>query len=561
MSREIKIENGFGFRTSPDGYKLMGVVVPSDDKLDLTSDNVRQRLKDEDIQLFVNEYLLGEFIRRYHLSRTTNESFEIEIGERKDAVCEINLSRDKMRATLWLAPSFGGRKITTQDILSELEKQGIVFGVVPKEKIDELIQKGQIENFIIAQGIDPIPGIDAQFQSFIQEIEHAPQINEDGTVDFRELGDVVTVTKGEPLMRRIPATRGTDGRNVLGQEVPTQRGIDSPLSVDKNSTYLDPEDRNQLLAAITGQPIIGENGVTVLPVLTLDNVDLGTGNIRFNGTVIVKGDVIAGMKIFAFKDVLIDGEVVNADIECLGNLTIKGGVSGNSQLIVSGTVNIKLGVQGEKDVGEAFQEAKIVANGAVTLGFSENFLIESDSNIIIQKYSLHCKLMAKNRILVGSRGTGKKASIMGGTAWATKFIKASSIGSEAGLKTIVRVGSDPQVEQAITQIKQSLEQNKKKQQEIRKAILSLDDKDRKNKEEMLGKLNSALNQMIFEADSYENELSDLRAMVVFEDDAKIVADRNVYAGTTVQISRAIWQAKQNYGKTTFLLERNQIVTK
>jgi uncharacterized protein (DUF342 family) len=67
--------------------------------------------------------------------------------------------------------------------------------------------------------------------------------------------------------------------------------------------------------------------------------------------------------------------------------------------------------------------------------------------------------------------------------------------------------------------------------------------------------------MIFEADSYENELSDLRAMVVFEDDAKIVADRNVYAGTTVQISRAIWQAKQNYGKTTFLLERNQIVTK
>jgi hypothetical protein len=30
MSREIKIENGFGFRISPDGYKLMGVVVPSE---------------------------------------------------------------------------------------------------------------------------------------------------------------------------------------------------------------------------------------------------------------------------------------------------------------------------------------------------------------------------------------------------------------------------------------------------------------------------------------------------------------------------------------------------
>jgi uncharacterized protein (DUF342 family) len=105
---------------------------------------------------------------------------------------------------------------------------------------------------------------------------------------------------------------------------------------------------------------------------------------------------------------MINGEVINADIERSGNLTIKGGVSGNSQLIVSGTVNIKLGVQGEKDVGEAFQEAKIVANGSVTLGFSENFLIESDGNIIIQKYSLHSKLLAKNRILVGSKGTGKK---------------------------------------------------------------------------------------------------------------------------------------------------------
>ena len=72
---------------------------------------------------------------------------------------------------------------------------------------------------------------------------------------------------------------------------------------------------------------------------------------------------------------------------------------------------------------------------------------------------------------------------------------------------------------------------------------------------------SALNQMIFEADSYENELSDLRAIAVFDDDARVVAERNVYAGTTVQISRAVWQAKQNYGKTTFILERNQIVVK
>jgi uncharacterized protein (DUF342 family) len=188
---------------------------------------------------------------------------QIEIGERRDAVREINLSRDKMHATLWLAPSFGGRKITTQDILSELEKQGIVFGVVPKEKIEELIEKGHVENFILAQGIDPIPGIDAQFQSFIQQVEHAPQINEMAPSTSVNSAKFLLSQKVNPSCDVSLQRAGQMARNVLGQEVPTRRGIDSPLSVDKSSTDLDPEDRNQLLAAITGQP--GASGKVALP--------------------------------------------------------------------------------------------------------------------------------------------------------------------------------------------------------------------------------------------------------------------------------------------------------
>lgn len=60
-----------------------------------------------------------------------------------------------------------------------------------------------------------------------------------------------------------------------------------------------------------------------------EDVSLKTGNIDFNGTVIIRGDVPTGFSIKASGDILIDGLVEAAHIEAKGSVTIVKGIVGS----------------------------------------------------------------------------------------------------------------------------------------------------------------------------------------------------------------------------------------
>lgn len=556
MTDNIKIKNGFGFKYSDETKKLFAVIVPSDDKTQLTSTFVKQRIKDENFEFFINEYLLSEFLRIYH--REKEKTLELEIGEMRDAVCEINLQKDNMKATLWLTPTFGGKKITLEDIQNELKAQKIVFGIVPINELEELVKQEKVENFVIAQGVAAISGINAQFKSVIAEIEKKPFVNDDDSVDYRELGDIVIVQKGDLLMERIPATLGTEGINVLGKKLKAKKGKDEPFVFDKNSVYVNPENKDQLLSAITGTPDIFENGAAVLPVLVVDDVNFESGNIRFDGSIVVKGSIMEGMSVYATKDISVAGDVVNSTIECHGNLLIKGGVTGNSQFKVGGNVKIKRGIQGNKEFTPIL-EPKIIAEGFVTVGFSENFTVESNASIVIEKYALNSYLMAKDKIDVGLKSRSKKPSLMGGQTWATKSVRTSVLGADTGITTKVCVGTNPKIELAILKIKQTLEIIEQEITDIRQSILRLESHGHdKENQAIINNQNFVLTEWLSQNAHYQKELKRLTSQIVVIDDAKVIVDKNVYAGAVVQIKKSVWLAKAHYDKTTFSLSKNKI---
>src|SRR5699024_4874306 len=80
--------------------------------------------------------------------------------------------------------------------------------------------------------------------------------------------------------------------------------------------------------------------VIVSEVFEVDNVDNKVGNIDFNGTVIVKENVLNGFQIRAEGDVEVRGVVEGAYIENNGDIVVKQGIQGYNRLTIKTKGNV-----------------------------------------------------------------------------------------------------------------------------------------------------------------------------------------------------------------------------
>jgi uncharacterized protein (DUF342 family) len=479
----------------------------------------------------------------------------LDIKEIIAPLCEIHIHKDAMKVSLWLRKNAQGECASLADIKNELLRQGITFGVVSDNILEKLIVACPVNNIIIAEGIYPIDGHDSVRVSLLPDINRGtPMVNdEDDIVDYRELGDILVVNAGEPLLKLSEPTQGKAGKNVFGEIVEQQPGKNIPLVSNSDSTYVDPENPKQLLSAIAGQPVLTEDGAYVTPILELDSIDLSTGNIRFNGSIIVKNNIESGMKVYAAKDIMVEGSILNSRIECLGDVLVKKGVFGNSVIIANGNVDIKQGVQGNPISDVLATSSRIVASGVLTK-FAENVVIEVDNNLVIEKYAMNCKLMAE-KISVGTKDLS--GSIIGGLAWATRFIKVPILGNESGGSvTELRTGVNPQLQSAIEELLLLLEINEEKQRNVFNTLEYFKEQDLTPElQNKIEQLNFIFYELKSEADAYQQEIQMLKAEIKYPDNPKIVISRKINFGVAIQIRKTFWKARKEVtGETIFTLD-------
>jgi uncharacterized protein (DUF342 family) len=486
-------------------------------------------------ELFLDEKALTYLIQLYN---NTNAGFELEIGERRNGEFIINVAEDKMTAKLTMTPAYGGAPVTFEQIRQSLNEKGIVSGIISAADIEAVLKDGQATDFVIAQGLPPIPGTDAQFHSLVPEIqERRPQIDERGIADFRDLGQLILVKQGDPLMRRILPTEGKKGRNVLGQVLTPRPSQNTPFNADLKGAIFDPEDSNLLRAAIVGQPVLFPNGVMVSPTITVPQVSIATGNLSFEGTINVLGDVMEGMKVYALEDIFIGGTVEAAEIEAGGNISIKGGIIGNID---------------PNGASAASTGGKITCKGSVSARFAKYAKIDAGTSIIIEEYSMNNQLTAMNQILIGKPG-GKKGLICGGTARAMMLIQAASVGSGTGIKTYIQAGLNPHTSEQLKNFEKELEANEKKLEDINKIITFVENNPEKNKNGLLDKARHTLEKLTAEIARLQSERGSLLAEMSFAEYAKVVVDKTLCNGVEIQIGDQTWRAQEERGKTAFRL--------
>ncbi|MCL1113445.1 FapA family protein [Shewanella basaltis] len=344
------------------------------------------------------------------------------IAERKDGTVNITVTDDKMQAIMKITSAWGGKDITLPDILNTLKSKKIKMGL-SKPKIMALIQRlsilppGESCEGVIACGKPAINGENAIITrkvALARERLLQPQEREDGSVDMRNLGALITVKPNDVLMIKTPATIGTPGFNVHGDVLQQIPGKDKPMEPGAG-TSLHPKDPNKLIATVSGQPVENRKGMQVDDILQIKDVDVRFGHVNFKGSVLITGDVHEGMEVKATGDITVMGFVESATLEAHGDVIVSKGVIGRL-------------------IKDQELSTHIKAHGQICAQFVQYSRLEAQGNVLVTKQLLHSHTTSGDTITV-SDAQARRGDLVGGIATAEKGIRAIAFGATASTKT------------------------------------------------------------------------------------------------------------------------------
>ncbi|HQI81606.1 MAG TPA: FapA family protein, partial [Deltaproteobacteria bacterium] len=205
---------------------------------------------------------------------------------------EIHITEGGLVASMRITPTAGEIfSVSAEDLLEHVRAEGITIGVLT-EVIERMAQNRITgEWVVIARGVKPEEGTNGSVRFHFDKDRIKARIQEDATgkVNLRDLNLIQNVKKGDLLCELIPPRAGKSGMSVKGEELPSKEGAHAKLPEAKNVTIS--ADRTHMYAAMDGLVQWVDNAVQVDAVYTVHDVDASVGNIRFNGSVVVQGEV------------------------------------------------------------------------------------------------------------------------------------------------------------------------------------------------------------------------------------------------------------------------------
>lgn len=479
-----------------------------------------------------------------------------EILERRDAAITFKIENDEMSASAEILTAQGGKHISAKSILNAAQSSGIKKGFI-KEALISLAQAGvkaepdTTVKEIIAKGKPPINGKDTKIKALVESAQARilkPKERDDGSVDMRDLGDIICVKVGDPLIQRIPFTEGIKGFTVLGNILEPTPGDDKQLVVGEG-TELSPQNNDVLISKLVGLPKIIDNGMQVDKVYNIKNVDVSTGHIKFEGSVIISGDVKDGMKVEASGDISIEGFVESAQLDAGGDITIQKGIIGRKQE-----------VENDKDIDDIQMSAVLNLQGNLYATYSQYAEINCVGNIRIENQLMHNIVSVDGTLWIGKeeKADGK---LIGGYIQAGESVHAGIIGATAGSKTIISFDKKVQIfkEKLIIQ-DEKIQDEATKANDLKALAQKLKELPKKaSKPEMLAKVISTFKhhasniaQVTREKELIEQELQEYMASVYVE------GTERLYQGVEMRIGDFNERTKREYGPSKLIYNERKI---
>ncbi|WP_216827964.1 DUF342 domain-containing protein [Alkalihalobacterium elongatum] len=369
-----------------------------------------------------------------------------------DKIYEIIISKDKMKATIVQHQKFEGDiEFLLEELRAWVKGKGVVFGI--KENGLQTIIQNHLQltsPLVIAEGRKGVNGSNAYLKAMpFVGMEETNEIDiERDTVDLKSVITIPSVSQGQTVGKKVEATAGRPGMNVIGELIPAKPGKDFILRPGKNTAVS--KDKLSLIAQVDGQPCIDKRTIHVYPGYEVyGDLDMKTGNIDFIGNVTIRGNVPSGFEVKAKGDIRVQGTVESATLVSEGSIYVGAGIAGQGKGIV----------KANKDIFSTF-----INQGNV----------EAGGNLHVHQSILHSNCHASGSIYC-NKGKG---NIVGGQLSAGSMIIAKEVGNSMHTPTELIIGVHQQILKKIPETKQELKKAKDDLEKLRKLLHAFDLKEK-----------------------------------------------------------------------------------
>lgn len=462
-----------------------------------------------------------------------------KVGEYKhapagDVLIAVDVTKDEMSGSIIVSPpAMSGQEASYESIKKACFQQGVIEACLLPDKIKEFVDSPVYNTpFEIAKAVLPVDGQDSyvsyNFETDPKKLK--AKVNETGRVDFKQLNQIQNVIAGQPLATKIAAERGKGGKTLFGRYLDAKNGKDIQVQLGANVEF--DRDGITIKASIDGEVMLVNGKITVEPIKYLDAVNVKTGDIKFVGTVIIKGSVEDGYSV----------EATNIEVN---------GIVDKSRLIATGNIVVSQGIFGK---GEGY----IKAGKSLWAKFINDTTVEVEENVVVNDSILNSNVTAMKNILV----RGKKAQIIGGHLLATEEICAKKIGSPGGgTETILEVGIDPRAKKRLEELQKMQSDQTKEYEKIDLDIQTLEQQKKlrkklpQDKEEKLKAFRGRASQIVQELEQMTDEINSIQAHLrELKAIGKVKVEDTVYAGVKIYIRDALDEVKMDCKKTTFFYD-------
>lgn len=470
------------------------------------------------------------------------------IAEKRDAVVKYRIEDNEMTGFLSITAAFGGENPSLDGLLSLAKQKGITRGL-SKKRLSAMARQaasaapGEIIEDLVAKGLPPKNGRASFLKPLVPNaLERIlqPQQTNTGRVDMRNLGDIICVKAGTEVLRRMPPKQGRHGYTISGTVLEAKSGEWIKFRPGEGTVISD-SDENLLLAEITGMPKFKDQKMWVDETFICNGVNVGTGNINYDGAVLVNGDVTEKMVITASGDITVNGFVESATIQAGGDIIVTEGAMGkvndastefSTKLISQGSVHVQHGqgldVQcaGSVTVGRQLAYSKIVCGGSVTVGPLE----KPNGNLFA------CDIQSHSAVIAGTLGavSGSHLNIDFSNGFNSLLERKDTLDD---LLQTLRQNNARHFD------KMSLIRSKKIPADLRRKLEEAEELLR-NEAHLLQWLEMKAEQMKEAKEQYQNDI-------------KLIANKRLYPGVIVKLNNRTWRAEREYAKARVFYEGHQ----
>jgi len=326
----------------------------------------------------------------------------------EEATLSIVVAEDKLQARVDARRDLLA-EVSADKILKLVAEEKIVYGVVEETNLRSYLESDPLPRhpLVVANGKAAVPPAPPKIIfHFDTDPLKIGKLREDGTIDWKDRGEIPQAEQGDLLAEIKPGDEGNPGKDIFGKIIPIPVPDDTAPQCGDGVELS--EDGFQYLAKTQGNVKLSTNGeLSVFPGIRIDG-DVGneTGHVDFVGHIDISGTVQKGFGVKGKS--LKAGELHGADIVIENDVDIMGGIYDS---------NVKCG-------------------GHLKVSHVHNSTIDASGDLVVMKE------IFDSDIEIGGRCDISRGTIVSTRITAYKGVIAQQIGTEASSPSTLKVGVD-----------------------------------------------------------------------------------------------------------------------